>query len=159
MPQVAKFGAENQMVPGPVPPELTGLTMVEQQMIARAHAICEVIHKRGGRYGYDSYVVNISQDIATLVVDLPWLPNSDELPIIILPPNGGDWQGRKFLVNPARGKAALVRLIVHSPAYIGVRIDLGRLRDPRSRQSDVDDEVDVMADFVHLDDDADDHAD
>ena len=63
------------------------------------------------------------------------------------------------MVNPARVKAALVRLIVHSPAYIGVRIDLGRLRDPRSRQSDVDDEVDVMADFVHLDDDADDHAD
>ena len=108
MPQVAKFGAENQMVPGPVPPELTGLTMVEQQMIARAHAICEVIHKRGGRYGYDSYVVNISQDIATLAPDLPWLPNSDELPIIIIQrPNGCDWEGREFFVNLARLEAAL----------------------------------------------------
>ena len=45
MPQVAKFGAVNQMVSGSVPPEMTGLTLVEQQMAARAHSVCNVIRK------------------------------------------------------------------------------------------------------------------
>ena len=157
MPKVGKFGAGNQRVPGSVPPELASLTMVDQQMIARDHRVCKVIRKRGGQYAYEGHVINISQDITTLATDLPSLPNSDELPtIIIQPPNGGDWEGREFLVNLVRVKAALVWLIAHSPACIDVRMDLGHLRYLQCRQSNVDDEVDVMADFLHLDDDADD---
>ncbi|CAN0553986.1 unnamed protein product, partial [Laminaria digitata] len=130
MPQVAKFGAGNGMVPDPVPPELTGLTMVEQQMIARAHPICKVIRQPGGHYAYEGHVINISQDITTIATDLPWLPNLDELPIIIIqPPNGGDWKGREFKVNPTRVETALVWLIAYSPAYRDVRIDIGRLAE------------------------------
>ena len=134
--------------------------MVEQQMIARAHPVCKVIRKRGGQCAYEGHVVNFSQDITTLATDLPSLPNSEELPIIIIqPPSGGDWEGREFLVNLVRVEAALVWLIAQSPACIDVRMDLGRLRYLRSRQSNVDDEFDAMADFLHLDDDADDGAD
>ncbi|CAN0483398.1 unnamed protein product, partial [Laminaria digitata] len=130
MPQVAKFGAGNGMVPDPVHPELTGLTMVEQQMIARAHPICKVIRQPGGQYAYEGHVINISQDITTLATDLPWLPNLDELPIIIIqPPHGGDWEGREIKVNPTRVETALVWLIAYSPAYHDVRIDIGRLAE------------------------------
>ncbi|CAM9910054.1 unnamed protein product [Laminaria digitata] len=151
------------MVPDPVPPELTGLTMVEQQMIARAHPICKVIRKPGGQYAYEGHVIKISQDITTLATDLPWLPNSDELPIIIIqPPNGGDWEGREFNVNPTRVETALVWLIAYSPAYRDVRIDIGRLAELRRQQRQLpndDDEVDVMSNFLHMDDADDDDAD
>ena len=34
---------------------------------------------------------NVSQDMTTLAMDLLWLPNSEELPMIIIQPlNGGD---------------------------------------------------------------------
>ena len=111
MPQVAKFGAGKQMVPGPVPPGVTGLTMVEQQMIVCAHPVCKGIRIRGGKYAHEGHVANISQDVTTLATDRPWLLTSDELPIIIQPSNGGAWEGRKFLVNPAKVEPALVRLI------------------------------------------------
>ena len=62
-------------------------------------------------------------------------------------------------MNPAGVEGALVRLIAHSPAEIDVRIDLDRLRDLRSQQINVGDEVDVMADFLHVGDDADADAD
>ena len=68
------------MVPGPVPPELTGPSMVEQQMIARAHPVCNVVRKRSGQYAHEGHVVNISQDITMLATDLPWLPNSENCP-------------------------------------------------------------------------------
>ena len=119
MPHMATFGARNQMVSGPVPPTLTGLIMVEQEMIARDHPVCKVICKRGEQFAYEHHVVNISQDITTLATDFSWLPNSDELLIVIImqAPNGGDWEDREFLVNPARVEPVLVWLIAHNPAY------------------------------------------
>lgn len=60
MPQVAKFGALNNMVPELVPPELMGLTMVEQQMIARVHPVYKIYPKPGRQYAYENQVANVS---------------------------------------------------------------------------------------------------
>lgn len=54
MPQVSKFGIASNMVPDEVPEELRDLTTVEQQLIAIAHPIAKVYHKKGGQYGYTS---------------------------------------------------------------------------------------------------------
>lgn len=85
---MGKSGALTETIPGSLSPELTGLTMVEQQMIARAHAVCKVYLKPGVQYTYKGRVVSISQDITPLATDHPLLPNSEELSITIQRPNG-----------------------------------------------------------------------
>ena len=47
------------MIPSPVPPELQGLTQIEEMLIARALPIMRVCIKPGGQKGYH-------QDIALI---------------------------------------------------------------------------------------------
>lgn len=62
----------NNMVPDKVPEELRNLTMLEEQLIARAHPIAKVHRKNGGQYRYSGHVINIAQAITTFAASLPW---------------------------------------------------------------------------------------
>ena len=78
------------MVPDKVPEELRNLTMLEEQLIARAHPIVKVHRKNGGQYRYSGHVINIAQAITTFAASLPWNKNSEDVPIIVIqPPDGG----------------------------------------------------------------------
>ena len=52
-PFVAKFGVENGMVPGGVPQCLKDLTMVEVEMIARAHPVVKTFRKLEGQRHFE----------------------------------------------------------------------------------------------------------
>lgn len=66
----------------------------------------------------------MSQDTTSLEMELPWLPNSAELPIISFQlPNGGNWEVKDGHVDVALVEAALAWLIATSPAYVNVRVD------------------------------------
>ncbi|CAM9386991.1 unnamed protein product, partial [Ectocarpus sp. 8 AP-2014] len=119
------------IVPNPVPDELRSLTMSEEMMISMAFPVCKVIRLAGGAHGYKGHVLSVGQDIGGFVGNLPWLPNSDEMPVIIIqPPDGGSWAGRQFKVSLERVERALNYLMLHSPPYMDIRsrIDMDRVR-------------------------------
>ncbi|CAB1108166.1 unnamed protein product [Ectocarpus sp. CCAP 1310/34] len=149
LPQVAKFGEVNRTVPPPVPGYMQNLTMTEEMLIARASPVVKVVRLAGGMHGYEGHVLSMGQDIGEFATRLPWLPTSEEIPVVIVqPPEGGSWAGRNFKVNLARVEGALLYLIRHSPAYRGiVHIDMARLRE-RLGGLERDENVDV--DVMHL---------
>lgn len=127
MPQEPLIGAENMMTPGPVPPELQGLTMLEEQLIARAYSIARV-YLEGGSVRYFGLVRNYSQGFTTFVTSLPWHTDSGEIPnISICPPGDGMWHKRNYTVSRERVQRALTWLITNSPAYADVRLDVESL--------------------------------
>ncbi|CAN0176305.1 unnamed protein product [Ectocarpus sp. 4 AP-2014] len=107
------------MVPNSVPDELRALMISEEMMISMAFSVCKVIRVAGGAHGYKGHVLSKGQDIGRFVGTLPWLPNSDEMPVIIIqPPNGGTWAGRQFKVSLDMVERALNYLMWHSPPYM-----------------------------------------
>lgn len=123
MPQVAKFGVHNGMVPGCVPDCLKALTMVEQQMIARAHPVVKMFHTPGGQRHFNGHVVSINQDITTLATERGALSRR-RYPFSSFNRGMADsWAGRQFIVSVDRVQTALAWLIANSPAYAGVRVD------------------------------------
>lgn len=130
IPQVARFSVHNDMVPGAMPAELQDLTMSEEMIISMAFPVCKVFRLAGGAHGYKGHVLSIAQDIERFVGTLPWLPTSDEMPVIIIqPPGGGNWAGRQFRVSLRRVERALNYLMRHSPPYReSARVDMGRVR-------------------------------
>ena len=149
LPQVPKFGVANGMVPPPVPQELQGLTMAEEMMISRACPVVKVVRLAGGMHGYEGHVLSMGQDIGEFARRLPWLPNSDELPVVIIqPPGGGSWAGRNFKVSLRRVERALNYLVRHSPGYRDVvAIDMERVR---STLADLSPEAGGEVDVMHL---------
>ncbi|CAM9191521.1 unnamed protein product, partial [Pylaiella littoralis] len=144
-PMVAKFGSENGMIPGEVPQCLKDLTMVEAQMVARAHPVVKTYRKRGGQRHYEGHVISLSQDITELAMTLPWRPCTAEIPIVVVqPPDGGSWEGRQFTVSVSRVEAALAWLVAHNPAYAEVRVDIERIRDLGDGEVDVMDRFDTI---------------
>ena len=57
------FSAENDMDPGPVPEELTGLTQVEEMLISADLPMMTIVRlPRGGQHSYSGNVINLPQD-------------------------------------------------------------------------------------------------
>ena len=136
------------MVPPPLPECLQNLTMTEEMLIARASPVVKVVRLAGGMHGYDGHVLSMGQDIGEFATRLPWLPTSDEIPVVIIQSGdgGGSWAGRHFKVNLGRVERGLLYLIQHSPAYRGiVNIDMDRLRRSLTGLGrDENGDVDVM---------------
>lgn len=79
---VKNFSTENLMVPSAVPKELSGLTQVEEMLIACALPIIHVYIKPGGQRGFSGHCINIPQNIRELAHSLPRYPK--DLPIIVV---------------------------------------------------------------------------
>ena len=82
------FSLENFMIPSPIPPELQGLTQVEEMLIARALPIMRVYIKPGGQRGYSGHCINLPQNVTELVTSLLRYPK--DLAIIIVKVKGRD---------------------------------------------------------------------
>lgn len=54
------FCSLNNMDPGIVPPQLSGLRLIEQILIARVKVSMTVFHLRGGQYGYNRKIINFN---------------------------------------------------------------------------------------------------
>jgi len=145
------------MVPPPLPECLQNLTMTEEMLIARASPVVKVVRLAGGMHGYEGHVLSMGQDIGEFATRLPWLPTSDEIPVVIIQSGdgGGSWAGRHFKVNLGRVERGLLYLIQHSPAYRGiVNIDMDRLRRSLTGLGrDENGDVDVMHLFHTVTDD------
>ena len=82
-----KFSIENSMIPPPIPPELQGLTQIEEMLIARALPM-RVYIKPGGQRGYFGHCVHLPQCVDELASSSPRYPK--DLSVIIVKVKGKD---------------------------------------------------------------------
>ena len=110
-----RYSKENNMIPGPQPPELANLTLVEQVCIAMAHTQTRVVSLKGGGSRMKGSSITFGHDVKDFFKRLPIRP--DELPIIILRrPN----QPIKLIANRHKIEKALRWLAANNKHYRGV---------------------------------------
>ena len=81
-----KFSKEDLMIPSPVPSELSGLTQIEEMLIAKTLPIMHIYIKPGGQRGYSGHTINLPQDVSELAHLLPRYPK--DLSIILVKVKG-----------------------------------------------------------------------
>ena len=116
-----KFSKANNMDPGKVPQCLQGLTQVEEMLIARVSPIMLLYRKHGGQRGYKGHILNLSQDIQSLVDKLP--QDISNLPIVIPRRVGTNDTYSDFKVHKHKILTALQWLKQHNPFYKSITID------------------------------------
>ncbi|KAE8739488.1 hypothetical protein FOCC_FOCC015019 [Frankliniella occidentalis] len=122
-----KFSATNFMDPGEVPPELQGLTYIEQQLIARVHPVVSVYKVRGGQYGYSGNIINFPQDVQQLASALPHRL-ADLSSVITVRTQGAEGQV-DFKVRAGYVRRALVWLKANNRNYRDIQISEENLND------------------------------
>lgn len=122
-----KYSAENNIDPGPVPPELQDLTYIEQLLIARVHSIVSIFRIKGAQYGYSGNVINFRQNISEYIKRLPIHPKN--LPSTILFNKETAVGNVQFEVRSHKLYAALVWLKEHNMYYKDIEIDLEVLNE------------------------------
>ena len=119
-PDEPQYGVANNMVPGPVPPELSDLTAVEEMLVARVLAVTSVHRLPLGQIGYKGHVIFFPQDITDVAESLP----RTSVNIVVLKRRHhvtGDMES--FRVRRARVLEALLWLKNHNLYYHDVIID------------------------------------
>ena len=116
-----KFSKANNMHPGSVPECLQNLTQVEEMLIARVSPIMYVYRKHGGQRGYKGHVLNLSQDIQSLLDKLP--QDVSNLPILILRRTGCNDTFSNFTVRRQKVLTALIWLKQNNLFYKTIVID------------------------------------
>ena len=117
-----KFSAENFMIPARVPPELNGLTQVEEMLIARALPIMRVYVKPGGKCAYHDHCINLTQDVSDLASHY-----RKDISVIVVKTKDKDNSTRDVTVRRLKGENALNWLINHNPHYQCVTINANAL--------------------------------
>ena len=119
--EVKLFSADNDMNPGEVPPSLEGLTQVEEMLIARAHPIMSVYHRKGGQRGYSGHAINLPQDIQGFLNELPC--HISDLPLLVIWQQGSNDTRKDWIVRRDRVLAALLWLRDNNKFYKDIEID------------------------------------
>lgn len=109
------------MIPSPVPPELQGLSQVEEMLIARALPIMRVYIKPGGQRGYSGHCINLPQNVKELASSLPRYPK--DLSVIIVKMKGRNDTFKYVIVRRQKVHDALLWLAQNNPHYADVEID------------------------------------
>ena len=99
------YSALNLMDPGPVPPELQGLSQVEEMLISVVMPIMTVDRLPHGQLGYNGHVVNLPQDVGAFVATLPRLVH--ELDVLVVRREGVSGVHKDIKVRRARVLSAL----------------------------------------------------
>ena len=102
-----RFSRDNGMDPGAVPPQLQGLTQVEEMLISAVMPMMCLYRLPLGQYGYSGHVVNLPQDISTFVTNLPRLPS--DIDVILVCKEGVSDSHRDFRVRRSKNEAPLVQ--------------------------------------------------
>lgn len=76
------FSPDNNMFPGPLPPPLKGLTMVEQKAISPFRTEMTIIKMKGGGTKHKGHSISFTQNVSKFARKLPRLP--DDLGIVNL---------------------------------------------------------------------------
>eukprot|EP00118_Oscarella_pearsei_P020682 m.225765 g.225765 ORF g.225765 m.225765 type:complete len:1796 (+) comp40019_c0_seq3:374-5761(+) len=112
----------NNMNPGPVPPALKNLTAVEEMLIAKIAPMMKVYRLPSGRqYGYSGHVLNLPQDVQSIVTKLP--RTIGDIDLIVVRQEKPSGQILDFRVRRKKVLDALVYLKEHNKYYSNIEID------------------------------------
>ena len=92
---------------------LQGLTQVEEMLISPILPIMSLYCLPHGQYAYSGHVINLPQDVASLINSLPRLPNENELGVIIVRKEGAADSHHDFHVKRAVVLRALQWLLAN----------------------------------------------
>lgn len=109
------------MVPSTVPNELSGLTQVEEMLIARALPIMHIYLKQGGQRGYSGHCVNLPQNVGELAKSLPRYPK--DLYVIVVKIKGKENSFKTLNVRRQVVADALFWPLKHNPHYSDVNLN------------------------------------
>ncbi len=109
------------MDPGVVPPELEGLTQVEQMLISAVLPMMAIYHLPHGQLGYRGHIINLPQDVSGFASSLPRIPN--ELDVIIVRKKTDAGLHRDFHVRRSRVLGALQWLKNNNIYYENIAIN------------------------------------
>ena len=114
------------MDPGPVPPQLQGLTQVEEMLI-RFSAVMPMMSLYRLPLGYSGHVVNLPQDVATFVTSLPILPS--DIDVILVRKEGALETHKDFRVCRSKILMALELLKQNNKYYRDINLDESALTE------------------------------
>ena len=103
------------MNPSSVPPQLDGLSQVEEMLIARALRIIRIYVKQGSQRGYSGHCINLPQNVRELAYSLPRYPK--ELSVIIVKVKGKNNTFKDVVVRRQKVHDALMWLTQNNPHY------------------------------------------
>jgi hypothetical protein len=103
------------MDPGVVPPQLQGLTQVEEMLISAVMPMMSVYRLPLGQYACSGHVINLPQDVISFATSLPRLPS--QLDIIVVRKETSNQSHHDFRVRRAVVDQALQWLIAHNIYY------------------------------------------
>ncbi|KAK3924208.1 Capsid-associated protein VP80 [Frankliniella fusca] len=116
-----RFSSINNMDPMDVPPELSELTFVEEQLIAKVHPMLVVFKVKGHQYGYRGNVISFSQDVHSVVKQLP--PKICDLDsVIYVKSKSTNGNCNEFRVRRERVRKALIWLKSNNKYYSNIDI-------------------------------------
>ena len=115
-----KFSKSNDMVPDFDLPEdikkqFENLTMIEEMLISPIFAFMSIFRLPGGQYVSRGYMANFSQDIGSLIKQLPHIVK--DLPILLIKKKNQKNEEKEFKVNRNRVYICLNFLINNNPHY------------------------------------------
>lgn len=113
------------MVPSAVPKELSGLTQMEEMLIARALPIIHVYIKPGGQRGFSGHCINIPENIRELAHSLPRYPK--DLPVIVVQKKGKGNDFKNLVVRRQVVSNAIHWLSRNNPLYSDIEINYNAL--------------------------------
>lgn len=123
---VKMFSKDNSMDPGAVPPELQGLTQIEEILIAQYVPFMSVSRRPYGQLAYSGHTINFPQDIGEICSILPRL--ASEVGVILLSKkNSTENKESNFRVHRHKVHQALLWKQRNDPYYSNIQICSERL--------------------------------
>ncbi|KAK3921567.1 LOW QUALITY PROTEIN: putative LRR receptor-like serine/threonine-protein kinase [Frankliniella fusca] len=111
---------------GEIPPELTGLSYVEELLIAKVHPMISIYRLKGGQYGFRGNVINFRQDVSSFAKQLPH--SLAVLKGLISVYSNTPTFHRDFLIRRNAVSVALHWLKNHNKYYYDVNVDLEAIK-------------------------------
>ena len=122
---IKMFSKENSMNPGEVPPKLTGLSVVEKQLICRIAPAIHVHMLKHGGIASSGHCVTFPQEVNEPAQILPRLP--EEINVVKVRKQGKNDTSKEFRVRRYTVQSALQWLKLNNPAYSDIIISEERL--------------------------------
>ncbi|CAG8734746.1 5060_t:CDS:1, partial [Gigaspora rosea] len=126
--EIKKFSFANNMDPDILPEELTGLTKIEEMLIAQIFPVVSIYYLRSGQYAYHGNVINFSQDVNEFVTQLPRHSSSLRILVVRHQSVRGQQSFREFNVRRDKVGRALCWLKANNRYYKNIVIDENALQ-------------------------------
>jgi hypothetical protein len=122
---IKSFSEDNNMNPKPSPPEMSGLIVIEQQLISRISQCINVHLLNHGGIGSSGHCVTFPQEVDEPTIFFPRLPK--EIEILKVKKQGQNDTSTDFIVRRYKVQNAHTFLKTNKPAFADIIIDIDRI--------------------------------